>query len=239
MWTRCFPAIKKLRQIIKNNEIGPIVYIQGDFGYSMANIPPNDRHWMPSSGGITLDIGMYIGQFGSIAFPGGKVKHVHATGNNVNGVDYSVMATVMYERNGGDLANQDGMMQFVLTGAANTEERVVLQGTKGRIIIDGPFHIPQRLRVFHDLGRGESDETVYDFPLPEDPFGTWNNPGSIGFVHQVHEVGKNLKEGKTQCDCFTWEDSLEVAQIIDEVLLQVRGANEDNIKTFGGTATTA
>lgn len=231
MWTRCFPAMKKLRQIITSNEIGPIVFVQGDFGYSMANIPPNDRHWMPSSGGITLDIGMYIAQFGSLAFPHGKVKSVHATGNKLNGVDYSVMTTVMYERGGNEMADQYGMMQFALTGAANTEERIVLQGTKGRVIIDGPFHIPQRLRVFQDLGRGESNETVYDFPLPDDPFGTWNNPGSIGFVHQINEVGKALRDGQIQCDCFTWDDSLQVAQIIDEILSQVR--KEKDVQSLG------
>jgi dihydrodiol dehydrogenase / D-xylose 1-dehydrogenase (NADP) len=222
MWTRCFPAMKKLRQIISSGEIGPIIFVQGDFGYSMTNIPTNDRHWMPSSGGITLDIGMYIAQFGNLAFPEGRVKQVHAVGNKMNGVDYSVMASVMYERGGDEIVDQDGMMQFVLTGAANTEERIVMQGTKGRVIIDGPFHIPQRLRVVHDLGRQESNETVYDFPLPGDPFGSWNNPGSIGFVYQINEVGNALREGKTQCDCFTWSDSLEVSRIIDEVLAQVR-----------------
>lgn len=235
MWTRCFPAMKKLREIIRSNEIiGPVVYVQGDFGYSMANIPPNDRHWMPSSGGITLDVGMYIAQLGTLAFPNGKVKHVHATGNKMNGVDYSVMANVTYKRGGNEVNDQDGMMQFVLTGAANTEERAVLQGTKGRVVIDGPFHIPQQLRVFRDLGRGESDETVYQFPLPDDPFGTWNNPGSIGFVHQIDEVGKALREGKTQCDCFSWADSLEVAHIIDEVLIQVRGEEGCGSKSSTG-----
>jgi predicted dehydrogenase len=188
----------------------------------MANISLDDRHWMPSSGGITLDVGMYIAQFGRLAFPNGRVKRVHATGNTLNGVDYSVMATVSYERGGDVMSDQDGLMQFALTGAANTEERVVLQGTKGRVVVNGPFHIPQRLRVIHDLGRGESNETVYDFPLPNDPIGKWNNPGSIGFVHQINEVGMALREGKTQCDSFTWEDSLEVAKIIDEVLIQVR-----------------
>ena len=223
MWTRCFPAMKKLRHILNSNEIGPIVYIQGDFGYSMANIPLNDRHWMQSSGGITLDVGMYIAQFGRLAFPHGKMKHVHATGIKMNGVDYSVMANITYDHCHNDMKEHNGMMQFILTGAANTEERVVLQGTKGRVIIDGPFHIPQRLRVVHNLGRDESNETIYDFPLPQNPYGTWNNPGSIGFVYQINEVCKALREGKTQCDCFTWEDSLDAAHIIDEVLLQVRG----------------
>ena len=34
MWTRCFPAMHKLRQIIASGELGQIVYCQGDFGWS-------------------------------------------------------------------------------------------------------------------------------------------------------------------------------------------------------------
>ena len=227
MWTRCFPAIQKLKEIIATNEIGPIVYVQGDFGYSMVSNSTEDRIWLPNSGGVTLDIGMYIAQFGQLAFPGGKVKDIHASGTIKNGVDHTVMATVTYQRGkSGDEFTEDGMLQFVLTGAANTEERLVLQGTKGRVIIDGPFHVPQKMRVVYDKGRGKSEEVEYDFPLPNDPFRVWNNPGSIGFVHQIYEVGKALKDGKTECECFTWNDSLEVATIIDEIVYQVRGERD-------------
>lgn len=150
MWTRCFPSIKKLREILASDEIGPVVYIQGDFGYSMVNIPLNDRHWMPSSGGITLDVAMYIASFGRLAFPNGKVKQVHATGNMKNGVDYSVMASMTYQRSESESKsmNQDGMMQFILTGAANTEERMLIQ-----VIILRNFcvHFGASLSLFFDL----------------------------------------------------------------------------------------
>ncbi|KAL7467383.1 hypothetical protein ACHAXS_007630 [Conticribra weissflogii] len=230
MWTRCFPAMQKLRQIITSNEIGSIVYIQGDFGYSMANNGADDRIWLPDSGGVTMDIGMYIAQFGRLAFPGGKLKDVFATGTVKNGVDHSVMATGFGE---------DGLLQFVLTGAANTEERMVLQGTKGRVVIDGPFHVPQRMRVMYDQGRGESTEQIFDFPLPDDPYGAWNNPGSIGFVHQIREVGNALKQGKKECNSFTWNESLEVATIVDEIVRQVRGERPILRKTNGVEAAEA
>ena len=282
MWTRCFPALHKLRELIASNDIGPIVYVQGDFGYAFpSEYSSSDRIWFPNSGGITYDVGMYIAQFGRIAFPKSKIKDVQAVGTMKNGVDYTVMATVTYDRslvcensNGGSEHSADdnssnessstsseegstvGMLQMVLTGASNTEERCVLQGTLGRIILDGPFHVPQRLRVVYNDGRrrGESDnsssgnsnnssssssssidvsgctdsnnnnEVVYDFPLHKDPYeGEWNNPGSIGLVYQINEVGDALRMGKTECDSFTWQDSLDVARIIDKIVRQVRG----------------
>ena len=44
-----------------------------------------------------MNIGMYTTQLGQIVFPGGKVKDVNVTGTVMNGVDYSVMATVTYD----------------------------------------------------------------------------------------------------------------------------------------------
>jgi dihydrodiol dehydrogenase / D-xylose 1-dehydrogenase (NADP) len=233
MWTRCFPAMRKLRQLIKQKEVGDVVYCQADFGWAFpTEYDSGDRIWFPNSGGVTFDIGMYIAQLGRVAFPGAKLKDVSARGTVKNGVDYSVMATVAYDRGENDNNNNntmvgDGMLQMAITGAANTEERCVFQGTKGRIVIDGPFHVPQRLRVFHDEGRGSNEEVVYDYPLPEDPYpGEWNYPGSIGFVHQIEEVGRALREGRVECESYTWEDSLEVARILSEILYQVRGERD-------------
>ncbi len=227
MWTRCFPIMHKLRQIIASGELGQIVYCQGDFGWKFDTNNLDDRIWYKESGGVTLDIGMYCAQIGRVAFPKSQLKDVRATGTVKNGVDYSVMATVTYQQDD----EADGLLQFALTGAANTEERLVIQGTKGRAILDAPFHVPERLRIQKDQGRGETEEMVYDFPLPSDPYGVWNNPGSIGFCHQINEVGKTLKEGKTESDSYTWNDSLEVALIIDEIVDQVRGERNDMTNT--------
>lgn len=226
MWTRCFPAIKKLRQLVASDAVGPIVYAQGDFGWAFPANAPDDRIWDPNSGGVTLDVGMYLAQLGRVAFPDATLKDVTATGTLANGVDHTVMATVSYDRAHDPEAPGDGMLQMTLTGAANTEERAVLQGTRGRIVLDGPAHVPRRVRVIRDVGREEgadADEEVYDFPLPEDPYGAWNYPGSIGFAYQIDEVGRALREGRVECESFPWEDSLEVARITDAVLEQVRG----------------
>ena len=177
---------------------------------------------------------MYIAQLGQVAFPNSSVKNVHATGNVKHGVDYTVSATVTYDRSissdsGEESSNiGDGLLQMMLTGAANTEERCIFQGTRGRIILDGPFHVPQRIRVQYDVGRDTSSkEVVFDFPLPHDPYdGQWNNPGSIGFVHEINEVSNAVREGKLQCDSYTWDDSLQAAKIIDEIVYQVRGKRE-------------
>ncbi len=59
MWTRFFPAMAKVNDIISGGEIGDVVNVQGDFGWYNVDCPyPEDRIWNPESGGMTYDIGM-------------------------------------------------------------------------------------------------------------------------------------------------------------------------------------
>lgn len=47
MWTRFFPAMEKVAEVISSGEIGDIVNVQGDFGWSNMECPfPEDRIWL-------------------------------------------------------------------------------------------------------------------------------------------------------------------------------------------------
>mmetsp|Transcript_22299 Transcript_22299/g.31313 ORF Transcript_22299/g.31313 Transcript_22299/m.31313 type:complete len:402 (+) Transcript_22299:224-1429(+) len=224
MWTRCFPAMRYVRTLIESGEIGKLVTVQGDFGWSTEDCSPQDRIWCPDAGGMILDIGMYMAQLGQVAFPNSTVEKIQAVGLQKNGVDHTVAATLLYKyRNKVTSSNNNdnGILQFYVTGEANTEERVVFQGTNGRIVMDSPAHVPTRVRLVLDEGRGSTEEQIYDFPLPNDTWTTWNYPGSIGFTHQIQAVNEALRAEEKQCIHFTHEDSLQMAYILDEILAQV------------------
>mmetsp|Transcript_8961 Transcript_8961/g.12989 ORF Transcript_8961/g.12989 Transcript_8961/m.12989 type:complete len:266 (-) Transcript_8961:198-995(-) len=236
MWTRCFPAMKLVSDLISSNEIGDVVVVQGDFGWNTKDcMYPSDRMWNLKSGGMTLDIGMYMAQLGTIAYPQSKnwnVKRVQAMGTKKHGVDHTVLANIMYDN---DNSDDKGMLQFYVTGGANTEERVTIQGTRGRIVIDPDAHVPTRVRLIKDEGRTDNsdNEMVYDFPLPDDTFGApWNYPGSVGFTHQIKEVGDALKRGEKECGLFTLEDSMQMAMILDEILNQVHEKSDAKEENF-------
>lgn len=217
LWTRCFPAVLKVRDLIQNDTIGKVVTVQADFGWSTADCGPDHRIWQPASGGMTFDVCMYLAQLGQVAFEGESIIDIQAMGSPKNGVDHTILANAQY--------TNGGFMQFYVTGEANTQERVVIQGTKGRIVIDPPAHVPTIVRVQTDKGRGMAAEEVLEFPLLDDSYTTWNYPGSIGFVHQIKAVGDALRGGKRECKHFTHEDSLQVASMIDQILKQFRQAN--------------
>jgi predicted dehydrogenase len=46
MWTRFFPAMEKVSEVIASGEIGDVVNVQGDFGWNNVDCPfPEDRIW--------------------------------------------------------------------------------------------------------------------------------------------------------------------------------------------------
>jgi dihydrodiol dehydrogenase / D-xylose 1-dehydrogenase (NADP) len=213
LWTRCFPAMRKVRQLVTEGDIGRVSVIQADFGWSTDGCGAEDRIWQLASGGMTLDIGMYMVMLGQVGFPGLKASKIQSMGSFHNGVDHTVLANIRYGVN--------GFLQFHLTGDANTEERVVIQGTKGRIVIEPPAHVPTTIKLQKDHGRGLVKEKVFEFPLPDDACISWNYPGSIGFTHQVLAVGEALRNGERECRHFTHKDSLDVATVLDRILEQV------------------
>jgi dihydrodiol dehydrogenase / D-xylose 1-dehydrogenase (NADP) len=156
---------------------------------------------------------MYLAQVGQVAYPGEEAERIQSMGIKKNGVDHTVMSNIQY--------SNGGMLQFYVTGDANTEERVVIQGTKGRIIIDPAAHVPTVVRLQKDEGRGAVQESVFEYPLPDDSYTSWNYPGSIGFTYQIQAVGEALRKGEKECRYFTLDDSLQVGSILDAVLQQV------------------
>ena len=173
LWTRCFPVMRKVRDLIESGKIGKIVMVQADFGWSTQACGPDNHIWFPYSGGVTLDVGMYLAQLGQVAYDGEYIENIQSIGTPKNGVDHTVLTKVQY--------SNGGFLQFYVTDEANTEERVVIQGTEGRIILDPPAHVPTIVRIQTDHGRGSAGEEVLEFPLEDDSYTTWKYPGSIGF----------------------------------------------------------
>ena len=227
MWTRCFPASRLIREWIKQGKIGQPFMIQSDFGWSTASCDASNRIWYKNSGGLILDVAMYMGQWGSMVYGSDAiVDAVQAMGTTKHGVDYTSTANCRFRLGKDDDAY--GFLQFYVSGQANTEERVVIQGTKGRIVIEPPSHTPTRIRLESDLGRGSADVDGRDLPEPDDSYTTWNNPGSIGFRHQITAVNQALVEGRMECPDYTWADSLQVAALLDEIRDQIQKRTPTN-----------
>ena len=222
MWTRMFPATKHLRQMIAQGDIGRPILVSGDFGWSTGGCNDEHRIFFPTSGGMIYDVAMYLAQIGLAVFEGDSFSRTTAMGTTIQKqsapVDHTVLVNCQFTKS-------KGYLQFYLTGEANTEERVVIQGTLGRIVLEA-HHIPSTLKLYKEGGRVESnsdgdDAEVIRFPLPDDSFATWNNPGSIGFTYQIEAVARAVQTGALECPEYTWRETLEVARMLEDIRGQI------------------
>lgn len=53
------PVTQRIREIIASGELGPIVSVESEFGFSIADEPDNVRWSLPLAGGALMDVGCY------------------------------------------------------------------------------------------------------------------------------------------------------------------------------------
>lgn len=231
MWTRMFPAMQKVRELITKGEIGRPIVVSGDFGWDTNDCDGQHRIWFPSSGGLIYDVAMYMSQLGLATFENDSFYRTVAMGTKkqmypqTGPVDFTTLVSCQFER------NRDGFLQFYVTGEANTEERAVIQGTEGRIVIE-VHHIPCVITLYKEKGRTETtisqngdNVQEFVFPFPDGSFTTWNNPSSICFTYQIKEVGRALRKGEVECPHYTWRETLDVSKMIETIRSQILSEN--------------
>lgn len=228
MWTRCFPAVRKAREILQSGALGEVVAVAADFGWpaiAEAN-GPHARCLDPISGGVTMDIAMYPLGHVLLASGGSAPSRVVATGATVGPdgacVDWSVAASLS-----GFPAPADPCFtaSVLITLRASTPEEAVITGTKGTLRIHSPAHTPTRLTLKSAISRTEWTEEVFDFPLPPAPEGAilpWNYPSSEGFVYEAEAVVKALRAGLTESTDWTHEESIATMVLVDALRTQTK-----------------
>lgn len=213
--------MKQLRQAIAQGDIGRPIVVSGDFGWATKGCDDDHRIFFPTSGGMIYDVAMYMAQIGLAVFENDSFGRTIAMGTTIQKqsapVDHTALVSCQFSKS-------KGFLQFYLTGEANTEERAVIQGTNGRIVLEA-HHIPSAYELYKEVGRvssdGGDDARVVRFPLPDDSYTSWNNPGSIGFTYQIEAVNRAVQNGDLECPEYAWRESLEVAKMLESIRHQI------------------
>eukprot|EP00933_Yihiella_yeosuensis_P055585 TRINITY_DN54417_c0_g1_i1.p1 TRINITY_DN54417_c0_g1~~TRINITY_DN54417_c0_g1_i1.p1 ORF type:complete len:375 (+),score=59.68 TRINITY_DN54417_c0_g1_i1:25-1125(+) len=210
MWSRFFPAIKKVREVLDAGDLGPIRCMQADFGF-VAPEDPSHRLWdANTAGGAMLDIGIYLVQAATMAFGPSVPEQFAVTGRKSDGgVDEESAVSLTWA--------DKGTANLMMTLRANTLENAMFYCADGHIKISTPAHTPTQITIAKSSGRGQFKEEVLDFPLPKLPEGQEvNYPHSEGMLYQVQAAEACLKEGKLECPEYTLSESLVVMKIMDK-----------------------
>ncbi|MEQ3552062.1 Gfo/Idh/MocA family oxidoreductase [Pseudonocardia nematodicida] len=193
MWTRFFPAIVRLRELIAAGAIGEVRTVQADLGVRNRT-GPDDRFLSPELGGGALfDLGVYVVSFAQMLL--GSPSVVAASGALApTGVDLEESIVLGWPD--GRSAALQVSLQCAMPGAA----RVI--GTDGWIEVPPRFHHPDRI-VLHAHG-ADPEEIV----LPAT---------GAGYAHEIDEVTRRVAAGETESPVMPLADTVAVQDVMAAV----------------------
>ena len=197
MWTRCFPAMAKLRQLLAEKVIGDVMLVQVDFGYRMGQVLPEHRIFNPHlAGGALLDVGVYCLYLASMVYgrqPADIVSQ-HTLGST--GVDELSVSVFKYS---------DNEMAAITTAIRmNTPHEARIIGAKGYISIADWWH-PTRMTLQIS---GQEAETL-DFAL-----------AGNGYNYEAAEVGRCIRAGLTESSVVPLDETLAIMTTMDRMRRQ-------------------
>lgn len=193
LWTRFFPVMCKLREMLREGVIGQPRILSADFGF-YAPFDPKSRLFAPEyGGGALLDVGVYPIMLSSMIF--GRPSEITGMAHlGESGVDEQSAVLMKYPQ--GELAVLHSAIQTI------THNEAVISGTKGRIRINPPWWKPSSmtLTIF------EKEEQTLELPYEHN-----------GYQYEAAEVMNCIREGRRESEIVTWDESLQIMRTLDRI----------------------
>ena len=191
MWTRFFPIMYRVRELIRDGAIGDPRIVQADFGFR-GDYNPQSRLFNPDlGGGALLDVGVYVVSFASMVL--GEPNRTDGLATLApNGVDEQAAISLGYE---------NGALASLTTAVrTSTTHEATIMGTEGRIRIHPEFWKPERMTLFRD---GRDPEEIN---LPSQ---------GGGFNYEAEEVARCLGEGRLESEVMPLDETLSIMRTLD------------------------
>ena len=199
MWTHFFPAMVKVRELIRSGAIGEVRQVHGSFCFR-AEINPEGRLFNPElGGGGLLDVGIYPVALARMVFgkEPSQIKAITSIGET--GVDEQT----------GILLGYDNGAMGVLTCAVRTmtEHSAAIYGTEGYIKIPPIFWQPDRILV--KTKEKEEEEELH-----------FQRIGN-GYNYEAEEVMECLRNGLTESTTLPLYMTLGMMETLDVIREQI------------------
>jgi predicted dehydrogenase len=203
MWTRCFPAIARARQLVADGAIGRVVSVHADFGVIAPDDPTHRLHAKELAGGALLDLGVYPVTLAHLFL--GAPDEVRA---------WAEIGPYGTDRNTGMIFGYASGALAALTCSlmGDSQRAGVITGTQGRIELPRHFFMPQTLTVYRAGAWGTDDAEREVIDLPHD---------GRGFQFEAAEAHRCLRAGLTESPLVPLDESLSVMSTLDRVRAEI------------------
>lgn len=196
MWVRFLPGSIKTRQLLADGAIGEPRLLMADLGI-VCERDPDNRFLNPDlGGGALLDVGVYPLSLAMMLF-GTPTQIVSQAHIGETGVDEQAGVILGFPR--GRLA------VLATTLQAHTPREATICGTEGQIRLHATWGWGHKIT----LSRPDRDSEEIDV--------SFEGPGYVG---EIEEVGRCLRQGRLESDVMPLDESLAIMQTMDAIRAQ-------------------
>ncbi|MBI9043392.1 MAG: Gfo/Idh/MocA family oxidoreductase [Anaerolineaceae bacterium] len=193
MWTRFFPLMVRLRELLKEDVLGKISLVQADFCIQRPFDPEHRLFKMELGGGALLDLGIYVLSFASMVL-GQSDQIIGDAVFGPAGSDELDTITTIYP---------DGVRgQFSCAIQIHRPHEAFIVGEKGYIKVHEGFYKPDKMTLHLN---GQAAEII---KLPA---------RSNGLIHEVEEVHNCLDQGRIESEIMPLHETVELMSTMDDL----------------------
>ena len=198
IWVRFLPSLKLLKNKIQNREIGDMKLFNISFGNIV--LPKYARRLTDPelAGGVTLDMGIYPISFVCYLLGELPIEIKSMTKFSDTGVDET--SCYMFRFPCGCLANISTSFNLKMKNIAE------IYGAKGFIEFPN-FQSGESYTIFKHEGTNEIKDTLEIFEKNH----------TNGFVYQVEEVVRCIKEGKLESEIIPLDETIGIMEVMDKM----------------------
>ena len=190
MWTRCMPVVQDVVRRVREGQIGQVRSFAAAFTVPFEYDETHRVFDLANGGGALLDIGIYPVTLAHLLL--GHPTDVQVLGSTApTGADEMVSLQWM---------TADGAVAQVLCDSRSSgASRTVVRGTEGWIEVHGQVNNPESFTVH----RGR------------DPEGEWVSGHRSGYLHEVDEFHRCLREGLLESPLVPHADTVAIMTILE------------------------
>lgn len=192
-WSRFLPALQKAKSWLDEERIGVPKILDFAIGFAAPEDPKNRYYNAALGGGAARDITIYAYEITDFMLEQEEKQSLVQVEWSQTGIDLTNHVTIQFEQT---------MATLTTSFAVALEERMIIYGKKGKIIVPTP-HFASECLLYN-----EENQCVEHFKDEITP---------NGFLYEIQEAMQCITEGKLQSSVVPHELTLRCAKLFDQI----------------------
>jgi predicted dehydrogenase len=191
MWTRAFPLMARLRQLLAEGAVGRVRLVAAEFTFRAKFSPDGRLFNRELGGGALLDVGVYTVSLASMIL-GSPARICSGAEMGATGVDYQA-AMILHYQNGAAAALFAGLR-------ADCPGEAEILGESGAVRIHNAWWKPSRMTVT----RARAGSEHFDMPYK-----------GHGYQFEAAEFMNCLRQGRLESAIMPLDETLSIMKTLD------------------------